>query len=864
MECGDDAAMAEYGPSRQLFSVSSPDRWRLAERLYHEALARDEFQRAAFLREACVGDDALRRDVESLLAYAGQASHFLATPAIEAIGPADLDPLGGPARPLIGVRLGPYEIGSIIGIGGMGEVYRARDTRLGRDVAIKILPDAFLADTDRRARFEREARLLASLNHPHIGAIYGFEDRNGIHALVLELIEGETLAERLTRTAKSDGNLASSGAMPIDEALKIARQIAEALEAAHEKAIVHRDLKPANIAITRNGVVKVLDFGLAKVGVDEAASDLTRSPTMTVMGTGKGVILGSAESMSPEQARGRVVDKRTDIWAFGCVFYEMLSGRKAFVGETISDTIAAILGREPDWSALPAATPPALRRLLARCLEKDLTRRLHDIADARLDIEEALREPQPDIRANARLRERPAWTTPRTIVPLAVTGAVFVAAGAIAVTRWWSISAAPPASSPARVMITLPAAQTIEKGRFPPVALSPDGKLLVYVAATAGGPTNLYLRPLDDLTARPIPETAGASTPFFSPDGRWVGFYADGMLKKLSVAGGVPLTICDAPPVWSATWGAHDTIVFATTLTASGLWRVSANGGDPVQITTPKPDEAQHGYPQLLPGGTQVLFSIFQKNVWHAAVVAISGGEPRLLGNGRIVGEGAQYISTGYLVYAQSGGLVATPFDPGGDLNQPPVPLLERLQTSRFGGAYFAVASTTGTLVYVPAGTTVTDRTLLRIDRDGRASSLIEARAGYEYPTLSPRRATGSCDDRVRDGERHLDHRHGPRDTDPIYCRRRRRLSGLGPRWLEARLSVDRARAVQPVLEVDQRKRGRTAAAERVRCRGSTLVAGHRCRASARYASHPVRSGPAIPDVMVARWLRRRVPRTEA
>ena len=719
--------------------MSNPDRWQLVERLYHEALARDEFQRAAFLREACVGDETLRRDVESLLAYASDARDFLATPAIEAIGPADLDPRG-PARALVGARLGPYEIESLLGVGGMGEVYRARDTRLGRDVAIKILPDAFVADAERRARFEREARMLAALNHPHIGTIYGFEDRDGIHALVLELIEGETLAERLARSARTPngGSDRSAGAaMPIDEALKIARQIAEALEAAHDKAIVHRDLKPANIAITGNGVVKVLDFGLAKIGADDRASDLTRSPTITVMGTGEGVILGSAESMSPEQARGKVVDKRTDIWAFGCVLYEMLAGRKAFVGETISDTIAAILGREPDWSALPATTPPTIRRVLKRCLEKDLNRRLHDIADARLDIDDALRDPHADVGTGATRHERPAWTLPATV--LAAAGAVIVAAGIIAVVRWWSTPAVPPASSPARVMITLPVAQSIEKGRFPPVALSPDGRLLVYAAATAGGTTNLYLRPLDDLVSHPLAGTEGASTPFFSPDGRWLGFYADGMLKKLSVAGGVPLAICDAPPVWSATWGEHDTIVFATTLAASGLWRVSANGGDPVQITTPKPDEEQHGYPQLLPGGTQVLFSIFRKNAWHAAVVPVNGGEPRQLGNGRVIGEGAQYVSTGHLVYVQSGGLVATSFDPAaGDLDQPAVPLLERVETSHFGGAYFAVAAATGTLVYVPAGATVTDRTLLRIDRDGRASPLIDMRAGYEYPTLSP------------------------------------------------------------------------------------------------------------------------------
>src|SRR3989442_1902959 len=356
----------------------------------------------------------LRHEVESLLAYATDAEKFLAAPAIAAAG---FSPSGHMTTPRVGQRFGPYEIGSLLGAGGMGEVYRARDTKLARDVAIKILPHAFTADADRRARFEREARLLAALNHPHIGAIYGFEDREGIHALVLELVEGETLAERLARS--KDRALPDTGRgrssdrpIPIGEALAIARQIAEALEAAHERGIVHRDLKPANVILqTASGqqapassvdsaqrmaddvTVKVVDFGLAKIGSGESAHDLTHSPTITIDGTSDGVILGTAAYMSPEQARGRAVDKRTDIWAFGCLMYEMLSGRNAFAGETVSDTIAVILGREPDWSALPEETPPAIRRLLQRCLEKDPKRRLHDIADARLEIDDASREP---------------------------------------------------------------------------------------------------------------------------------------------------------------------------------------------------------------------------------------------------------------------------------------------------------------------------------------------------------------------------------------------------------------------------------------------------------------------------------------
>ena len=322
-------------------------------------------------------DEPLRREIESLLAHASAAGDFLAGPALELVGtvPAERrDPS------LVGRQLGPHRILSLLGIGGMGEVYRAHDSTLDRDVAIKILPRPFTTDPERRARFDREARLLASLNHPHIGAIFGVEDLDGTPALILEFVDGDTLADRLER-----------GHIAIGEALNIARQIADALEAAHEKGIVHRDLKPANIKITHDGVVKVLDFGLAKAASGDASGpDLTQSPAHTIGGTRGGVILGTATYMSPEQARGKPVDKRTDLWAFGCVLYEMLTGRPAFTGETISDTIARILERDPDWQALPAATPPSVTRLLQRCLSKDPKRRLHDIADARIEIEDAV------------------------------------------------------------------------------------------------------------------------------------------------------------------------------------------------------------------------------------------------------------------------------------------------------------------------------------------------------------------------------------------------------------------------------------------------------------------------------------------
>src|SRR5262245_59868785 len=354
------------------------DRWRQISRLYHAALERPAEERTAFLAEACAGDEELRREIESLLAQGASADGVLSGGAV--VAAAGLVSHVEDSV-LTGHRIGAYQVLAPIGAGGMGVVYRARDTRLGREVAIKILPRAFTADADRLARFEREARVLASLNHPAIAAIHGVEESDGIRALVLELVEGETLAQRIT--ARKTG-------LPVKEALDIARQIAEALEAAHEKGIVHRDLKPANIKITPAGIVKVLDFGLAKLEVTsgEGAEGVSESPTITVNDTRDGLIVGTAAYMSPEQARGQAVDKRTDIWAFGCVLYEMLSGRRAFSGETLTDTLAAILEREPDWHVLPDATPSTIRRLLRRCLEKDSKRRLRDICDVRIELDE--------------------------------------------------------------------------------------------------------------------------------------------------------------------------------------------------------------------------------------------------------------------------------------------------------------------------------------------------------------------------------------------------------------------------------------------------------------------------------------------
>ncbi|HYX20899.1 MAG TPA: protein kinase, partial [Thermoanaerobaculia bacterium] len=406
-----------------------------------------------------------------------------------------------------GSRLGPYEILSPLGAGGMGEVYRARDARLGRDVAIKVLPAAFAADAERLARFRREAQVLASLAHPNVAHIYGVEEADGVDALVLELVEGETLAERI-----------AGGPLPVDESLEIARQIADALEAAHERGIVHRDLKPANVKITPQGKVKVLDFGLAKaISGDPSSPDATQSPTITAAATQAGVVIGTAAYMSPEQARGRTVDKRSDIWAFGAVAYEMLTGRKAFEGETISDTLAAVLRADVDWSALPAETPVATRRVLKRCLDRDLKTRFHDVADARIAMDEAPDTAVAATPSNARIAAR------RTALWPALAAALLV----LAAVGWWRAleTAAPSrAAGPTRLAIMLPAGVSLPYDDNPVFALSRDGRQLVTVGEKEGA-SKLYVRSFADAEARPIEGTGDAKGPFFSPDGNWVAFF---------------------------------------------------------------------------------------------------------------------------------------------------------------------------------------------------------------------------------------------------------------------------------------------------------------------------------------------------
>ncbi|HET9386060.1 MAG TPA: serine/threonine-protein kinase, partial [Gemmatimonadales bacterium] len=497
-----------------------------------------------------------------------------------------------------GTRLGPYEVTGTLGVGGMGEVYRATDTSLGRSVALKVLPEAFAHDADRLARFEREARTLAALNHPNIAAVYGLEKSSGVHALVMELVDGPTLADRIVH-----------GAIPLDEALAIAKQIAEALEAAHEQGIVHRDLKPANIKVRDDGAVKVLDFGLAKQasGPGPQASDrgpdgiLSQSPTITTPAmTMAGMILGTAAYMSPEQAKGRPADKRSDIWAFGCVLYETLTGRRAFEGDDVTDTLAFVITKEPDWTRLPPKTPATVRRLLRRMLTKDRRQRLSDVAAIRLDVEETLAAPV-GVATDAALA-----TTWRRTASIAATAALVVGLAAAAA-AWWATRPDPPRMT--RLSISA-AAMTLSSNNRD-IAITRDGSRVVYLGNNG---TQLVVRAMDQLEPTPLTGLGSPTAPFFSPDGQSIGFVDLGFdLKKVRITGGPAVRICRLDGAGrGASWGPDGTIVFATSTTLTGLQQVSAAGGEPTVLT--KPDaargEGDHYWPEFLPGGRAVLFTV--------------------------------------------------------------------------------------------------------------------------------------------------------------------------------------------------------------------------------------------------------------
>ena len=643
-----------------------------------------------------------------------------------------------------GARLGPYEILSALGAGGMGEVFRARDTRLNRDVAIKVLPASFATNADRRARFEREAQVLASLNHPNIAHVHGLEDSSGVGALVMELVEGDDLSLLISR-----------GPIPLADALPIAKQIADALEAAHDQGIIHRDLKPANIKIRADGTVKVLDFGLAKA-LDPAATssvEVMNSPTLSVRGTQMGLIIGTAAYMAPEQARGKAVDRRADIWAFGVVLYEMLSGQRAFEGEDISVTLASVIKEEVSWPALPADLPEPIRRLLHRCLEKDPKRRLRDIGEARLTLDDPASSEPVTSRLTAAPGVPPALTTLwRRALPIAAT-ALIVGAGASIVT--WSLR--PPLATSAAVVtrfpIVLPDDQMATRQNAAVVAISPDGARIVYAANR-----QLYLRSMGDVEARPIPGTnVDAGGPFFSPDGQWVGFfsYGDSLLRKIPIIGGAPLTVCKVEQPWGATWDGEAIFVASGT---QGIMRVSANGSEPEVVVKLGAGEAAYG-PQMLDGG-RLLFTLATGSGvdrWDKAqimVQSMASGERHVVVRG---GAAARYLPTrpdpqarggydgGHLVYAVGNALLAAPFDVTRlELRGPTVPIVEPVarsanSTQQSGVAQYDV-SATGMLAYLPGRSSGASlpKALAFAGRDGKIQPLGLTPQPYIHPRLSP------------------------------------------------------------------------------------------------------------------------------
>ena len=624
----------------------------------------------------------------------------------------------------------------------MGQVYRAHDTKLNRDVALKILPDAFASDLDRLARFTREAQTLASLNHPNIAHIHGLEDSGGVRALVMELVEGDDLSQRIAR-----------GAIPLDEALPIAKQIAEALEAAHEQGIIHRDLKPANIKVRPDGAVKVLDFGLAKAmePVGASSASVSMSPTITTPAmTQAGMILGTAAYMSPEQAKGRAVDKRSDLWAFGAVLFEMLTGQRTFGGEDVSDTLANVLKSEPDWTALPANTPAPIRTLLRRCLEKDRKQRLPDAAMIRLEIEDALTTPAAEPPAAGPASVAPSSRGSRLAWLVAAVAVLVAAALALPAVRY--LREAPPLVAPetrvdiTRFPFTVPQGQSFSTA-VPVVAISPDGTQMVY-SAINNSTARLYLRSMSEFEARPIPSTETAQTvynPVFSPDGRSIAFFSGGTLNRIAVSGGAAVTICpaDTRSTYGISWGT-DAIVFAQG--GKGIMRVSARGGKPEVLVSVKDNELAQGA-QILPDGQSVLFTLATGDTadrWDRArivVQSLKSGERKTLIEG---GSDARYLPTGHIVYALGGTLFAVPFDLRRlEVTGGPAPIVEgvrRTSTVSPGSALFNFSST-GTLIYVPgpAGTLGSSlRAFVLADRTGATELLKLPPGSYAHPRVSP------------------------------------------------------------------------------------------------------------------------------
>ena len=621
-----------------------------------------------------------------------------------------------------GTRLGAYEIIAQIGEGGMGQVYRATDTTLGRHVAIKILPDAFASDHERLARFEREAKTLAALNHPHIAAIYGFEKSGATHALVMELVEGEDLSQRIAR-----------GAIPLDEAIPIARQITEALEAAHEQGIIHRDLKPANIKVRPDGTVKVLDFGLAKAMDPAGASSdhAMNSPTLSMHATQAGIILGTAAYMSPEQARRKTVDRRADIWAFGCVLYEMLTGKAAFGGETLTDIVAAVVTNEPDWAGLPTNTPAAARALLRRCLQEDVRRRLQHAGDARIEVEEAIAEPAPGSQSTHTSRPTAPFR------PVIVGATVALLALALLVTQVTSRREG--SSSPRVVRLELNLPPGVEPGtaNFPNLSISPDGTRVAFIGML-GGLRRLYVRRFDEFEAMPLRGTDTVQSCFFSSDGRALAFVtSDRVLKKVSLADGLVTTVVvDADYAGGGgAWGPDDLITFGR---GGTLWQVPATGGPARRLTTldSGKNERLHMLPTVVAGGRAILFVSVtggDRTATHIEALSLTTGQRH-----RVVDAGSTpiYASSGHVIFFRDGALLAAPFDADTlSVTGPAVAVLDNISMDQLGNPLVALSSA-GSLAYVASGNAT--KRLVWVSRQGVERPISDVNRPYQNPRLAP------------------------------------------------------------------------------------------------------------------------------
>ena len=696
-----------------------------------------------------------------------------------------------------GTRIGVYQVTGKLGEGGMGEVYRAHDTTLDRDVALKVLSEAFTTDPDRLARFQREAKVLASLNHPNIGGIHGLESAGETQALVLELIEGPTLADRI-----------AEGPVPVDEALAIATQIAEALEAAHERGIVHRDLKPANVKLRPDGTVKVLDFGLAKaVTADGGVSGGSGAPTMSITGaTQMGMVVGTAAYMAPEQARGKPVDQRADVWAFGVVLLEMLTGQRVFQGDDVSLTLAKVLEGEPKWDILPESVPPRVAKLLRRCLEKNPKQRMHAVGDVRLALEgafETTAASEPSV-VSGTARSLPVWQQPLGVVAVAVL-AMAVTGAAV-----WTVVDREGLAQISRLLVLLEPGDVFTNTGRRAIGISPDGRYVAYQANL-----QIYLRAMDQMEASPVRGTGGNAnsagrSPTFSPDSEWIAFFHEGQIKKVAVTGGSPVALGDITSPWGLSWspdGEHILIGQGP----DGIVQVPATGG-PVEVVVDVETGEQAQSPQLLPNGEWVVFTLRSDVAasWDEAQIvaqSLGTGERRTLING---GTDARYVPSGHLVYAQANTLLALPFDAAAvEVTPGPVPLVDDVGVSpgQTGSAHFSV-SDIGTLVYVPnsrlgATTNVSgipNTTFVWVDRSGNESAATMDSRPHQTPALSPdggrlafTDASGEADiwiyDFVRQTNQRLTFESGF-ETTPSWSPDGQRvayyLQGVGVMWTNA------------------------------------------------------------------------------